>query len=111
MSTADLAVRVYPELENEDFRVLSMIEAGMAQHEFVPTEQIHKFSKVPMDRIVFTLGKLNKLNLTYRSKTSYDGANTELYRLRLPRNPCARQRRHHRQLRPTLRCRQRSRRI
>lgn len=73
MSTADLAVRVYPELENEDFRVLSMIEAGMAQHEFVPTEQIHKFSKVPMDRIVFTLGKLNKLNLTYRSKTSYEG--------------------------------------
>jgi len=73
MSSADLAVQVYRELESEDFRVLHIIEAAMAKHEFVPTEQIQKFSKVPLDRITYTLGKLNKLNLIYRVRGAYTG--------------------------------------
>jgi RIO kinase 2 len=73
MSSADLAVQVYRQLESEDFRVLHIIEAAMAKHEFVPTEQIQKFSKLPMDRIEFTLGKLNKLNLIYRARGAYTG--------------------------------------
>ena len=51
MSSADVAVQVFRELENEDFRVLHIIEAAMAKREFVPVEQIQKFSKLPMDRI------------------------------------------------------------
>ncbi len=66
MSSADLAVQVFRQLAIEDFRVLQMIEAGMAKHEFVPTEQIKNFSKVPLDRIEFTLSKLNKLGLIYQ---------------------------------------------
>ncbi|MFA5571718.1 MAG: serine/threonine protein kinase [Crenarchaeota archaeon] len=73
MSSADVAVKVYEDLASEDFRVLSIIEAGMAHHEFVPTEQIHKFSKVPIDRIIYTLGKLNKLGLIYQTKGAYVG--------------------------------------
>ncbi|HSV49661.1 MAG TPA: RIO1 family regulatory kinase/ATPase [Candidatus Acidoferrales bacterium] len=73
MSTAEQAVAVYRQLETEDFRVLNLIEAGMAQHEFVPTEQIHKFSKLPLDRITYTLGKLNKLNLIYQTRGAYTG--------------------------------------
>lgn len=68
-----MAVQVYRELENEDFRVLSIIEAGMAQHEFVPIEQIQKFSKVPMDRITYSLGKLNKLGLIFQTRATYSG--------------------------------------
>jgi RIO kinase 2 len=73
MSSADLAVAVYPKLENEDFRLLSIIEAGMAQHEYVPVEQLYKLSKVPPDRVTFTLGKLNKLNLIYQNRGAYTG--------------------------------------
>jgi len=73
MSTADLAVKVYRELESEDFRVLNIIEAAMAKHEFVPTEQIQKFAKVPLDRITFILGKLNKLGLIYQTRAAYTG--------------------------------------
>ncbi len=73
MSSAEVAVQVFRELEIEDFRLLQIIEAAMAKHEFVPTEQIHKFSKVPIDRITFTLGKLNKLGLIYQSKGAYTG--------------------------------------
>lgn len=67
------AVQVFRELEKEDFRVLHIIEAAMAKHEFVPTEQIQKFAKLPMERIEFTLGKLHKLNLIYRTRGAYTG--------------------------------------
>ena len=73
MSTADLAVQAYSKLETEDFRLLSLIEAGMAQHEYVPVEQLYKLSKVPPDRITFALGKLNKLNLIYQNRGAYTG--------------------------------------
>jgi RIO kinase 2 len=73
MSSADVAVRVFRELETEDFRILHVIEAAMSKREFVPTEQIQKYAKVPMDRIQFTLGKLNKLGLIFQSKGAYTG--------------------------------------
>ena len=73
MSSAEVAVHVFKELEIEDFRILNIIEAGMSKHEFVPKEQIQRYSKLPMDRINFTLGKLNKLGLTYRTKETYNG--------------------------------------
>ncbi len=73
MSSANEAVKVFRELESEDFRVLHIIEAAMAKREFVPTEQIHKYSKLPLDRINFTLGKLNKLGLIYRTRGAYTG--------------------------------------
>jgi RIO kinase 2 len=73
MSSAEVAVKVFRELENEDFRILQIIETGMAKHEFVPIEQIRNFAKLPMERIEYTLGKLNKLGLTYRTKETYNG--------------------------------------
>jgi len=73
MSSAEVAVKVFKELESEDFRILNIIEAGMSKHEYVPIEQIQKYAKTPMDRIHFTLGKLNKLGLTYRTKETYNG--------------------------------------
>lgn len=73
MSSAEVAVRVFRELDSEDFRVLHIIEAAMSKREFVPTEQIQKYAKLPMDRIQFTLGKLNKLGLIYQSRGAYVG--------------------------------------
>jgi len=73
MSSADVAVKVFRELENEDLRILHVIEAAMSKREFVPTEQIQKYAKVPMDRINFTLSKLNKLGLIFQNKGAYNG--------------------------------------
>jgi RIO kinase 2 len=73
MSSAEAAVKVLREIETEDFRILNIIEAAMAKHEFVPVEQIQKYAKIPMDRVEYILGKLNKLNLTYRTKENYVG--------------------------------------
>lgn len=73
MSSADLAVQVFRQLESEDFRVLNIIEAAMSKREYVPREQIQKYAKVPMDRVDFTLSKLNKLGLTMQSRGAYVG--------------------------------------
>jgi RIO kinase 2 len=73
MSSADLAVQVFRQLESEDFRILNIIEAAMNKCEFVPVEQIQKYAKVPMDRIEYSLNKLNKLGLTRKSRSSYIG--------------------------------------
>ena len=55
------------------FRVLEIIETAMSKRDFVPVEQIQKYAKLPIDRIEFTLGRLNKLGLIYSSKGSYVG--------------------------------------
>ncbi len=73
MSSAEVAVKVFRQLESEDFRILNIIESAMSKREFVPVEQIQKYAKLPMDRIEFTLGKLNKLGLIYRTKGAYVG--------------------------------------
>lgn len=73
MSSVDVAIQAFHLLENEDFRVLNIIEAAMSKREFVPTDLIQKFAKLPMDRIEFTLGKLNKLGLIYQTKRAYIG--------------------------------------
>ena len=73
MSSAEVAVKVFRQLESEDFRVLNIIESAMSKREFVPIEQIQKYSKLPIDRIDFTLSKLSKLGLIYRAKGAYVG--------------------------------------
>ncbi len=73
MSSAEVAVKVFREIEGEDFRVLNIIESAMSKREYVPIEQIQKYAKLPMDRIQFTLSKLHKLGLIYRTKGAYVG--------------------------------------
>ena len=73
MSSAEVAVKVFCELESEDFRILNIIESAMGKHEYVPTEQIRNYSKLPMERVQFTLDKLHKLGLMYRTKGAYIG--------------------------------------
>ena len=73
MSSAEVAVQVFRKLDVEDLRFLQVIEAGMSKREFVPKEQIAKFSKLPMDRVDFSLRKISKLNAIYRMKGAYVG--------------------------------------
>jgi RIO kinase 2 len=74
MSSAEVAVRVFRTLKNEDFRVLQVIETAMSKHEFVPKEQIAKFTKFDLARDTdFRLSRLNKLGLIYRMRGPYVG--------------------------------------
>jgi RIO kinase 2 len=74
MSSADVAVRVFRELENEDLRVLQAIETAMSQREFVSKEQISRFTKFSLDRDTgFRLNRLSKLGLIYSMRGAYLG--------------------------------------
>jgi RIO kinase 2 len=74
MSSAEVAVQVFRKMENEDFKVLQVIETGMSKHEFVPKEQIAKFTKFDLARDTdFRLSRLNKLGLIYQMRGAYVG--------------------------------------
>jgi RIO kinase 2 len=74
MSSADVAVQVFRLLENEDFRVLQVIETAMSEHESVPKEQVAKFTRFNLARDTdFRLSRLNKLGLIYRMRAAYVG--------------------------------------
>jgi RIO kinase 2 len=74
MSSADVAVRVFRELENEDFRVLQAIETAMSEHEFVPKEQIARFTKFNLERDTdFRINRLSRLGLIYQMRRAYTG--------------------------------------
>jgi RIO kinase 2 len=73
MSSAEVAVQVFRTLENEDIRVLQVIEAAKSKHEFVPKEVIAKFTKFSPEETEFRLNRLNKLKLIYRMKGAYVG--------------------------------------
>lgn len=73
MSSADMAVKVFRKLENEDLRVLQIIETAMSEHEFVPEELIVKFAKSNIDEVDFRLSRLNKMGLIYRMRGAYVG--------------------------------------
>jgi RIO kinase 2 len=74
MSSADVAVRVLRELENEDFRVLQAIETAMSEHEFVPKEQIARFTKFDLARDTdFRINRLSRLGLIYQMRAAYTG--------------------------------------
>jgi RIO kinase 2 len=73
MSSADVAVRVFLNLEPEDYRVLLAIEFGMSKHEFVPERDLPKLAGFTHRQIEFRLGRLNKLKLIKRWVGSYVG--------------------------------------
>ena len=90
MSSAEVAVQVFKELEIEDFRILNIIEAGMSKHEFVPKEQIQRYAKLPMDRIDFTLGQTKQAGLNVSNKRNLQWTHPKLRGIRLPshKRPC-----------------------
>lgn len=74
MSSADVAVSVFRSLENDDLRVLQVIETAMSKHEFVSKEQIAKFGKFDLARDTdYRLNRLDKLGLIYRMRRAYVG--------------------------------------
>jgi len=74
MSSADVAVQAFRTLESADLRVLQAIETAMSEHEFVPKQQIARFTKFDLAREAdFRLNRLSKLGLIYQTRSAYVG--------------------------------------
>ena len=73
MSSAEVAVQIFRSLENEDIRVLQVIEAAMNRHEFVPKELIAKFAKFSLQETGFRVSRLQKMRLIRQMRGPYVG--------------------------------------
>ncbi|MEM1566831.1 MAG: serine/threonine-protein kinase RIO2 [Candidatus Bathyarchaeia archaeon] len=67
------AIQAFKNLENEDFRILQVIEAAMTKHEYVPKDVIVKYSKFDAEEVTFRLEKLHNLRLIRQTKQPYLG--------------------------------------
>jgi len=73
MSAADIAVRIYRDLEPEDFRVLSAIELEMSRHRYVPMSDIVRVCRLPEKEVEYRLSRLDGFGLIYRWVGFYVG--------------------------------------
>lgn len=69
----DEALRVFNELDSRDFRILTGIETGMKYFEWVPIEEINKYTRIPFEKMEYKLKKLVRNKLVVRTTQPYEG--------------------------------------
>ncbi|AEH60556.1 RIO-like kinase [Methanosalsum zhilinae DSM 4017] len=69
----DQTVKIFKELDSRDIRILMGIEAGMQRHEWVPVEELMKFTGFTYEKLQFKLGKLMKNDLVLIRSAPYEG--------------------------------------
>jgi RIO kinase 2 len=69
----DEVLRVFKELNSKDFRILTGIEIGMKHFEWVPIEELNKYTKLPFDKMEYRLRKLVLDKLVVRTTQPYEG--------------------------------------
>jgi len=73
MSSVDVAVKVFRQLESEDLRVLLAIELFMSRHRYVPQDEIAKLNGFSAREMEYRLARLDNLGLIYRWTGPYVG--------------------------------------
>lgn len=69
----DEALRVFKELDSKDLRILTGIEMGMKYFEWVPMEELNKYTRLPLDKLEYRLKKLVRNKLVVRNTQPYEG--------------------------------------
>lgn len=69
----DEVIKVFKQLDNKDIRILTGIEIGMKNSEWVPVEDVMKYTRMTYDHISFKLKKLAKLKLLSFTNVPYEG--------------------------------------
>lgn len=69
----DDMLRVFKDLNSKDFRILTGIETGMKHFEWVPLEELNKYTKLPVDKLEYRLKKLVRDKLVVRNTQPYEG--------------------------------------
>ncbi|MGB9133165.1 MAG: serine/threonine-protein kinase RIO2 [Methanosarcina sp.] len=66
-------LRVFKELNSKDFRILTGIEMGMRHFEWVPIDELNKYTKLPFEKLEYRLKKLVLDKLVVRTTQPYEG--------------------------------------
>jgi len=69
----DEVLRVFKDLDSKDFRILTGIETGMKHFEWVPIEELNKYTRLPLDKLEYRLRKLVRDRLVVRTTQPYEG--------------------------------------
>lgn len=69
----DEALRVFKDLDSKDFRILTGIETGMKHFEWVPMEELNKYTRLPFEKLEYRLKKLVRNKLVVRTTQPYEG--------------------------------------
>lgn len=69
----DEALRVFKDLDSKDFRILTGIETGMKHFEWVPIEELNKYTRLPLDKLEYRLKKLVRDKVVVRTTQPYEG--------------------------------------
>ena len=65
--------RIFKELDSKNLRILTGIEIGMRRFEWVPIEELNKYTNLPFDKLEYRLKKLVKNKLVIKNTKSYEG--------------------------------------
>lgn len=69
----DEALRVFKELDSKDFRILTGIETGMKHFEWVPMDELNKYTRLPFEKLEYRIKKLVRNKLVVRTTQPYEG--------------------------------------
>jgi len=69
----DNVIRIFRQLDSKDFRVLTGIELGMKNYEWVPLEELQKFTKYPYGKRKHKKNLLMKNNIVGGTHLTYEG--------------------------------------
>ncbi|TFH03872.1 MAG: serine/threonine protein kinase, partial [Methanosarcina sp.] len=69
----DEVIKVFKKIDAKDFRILTGIETGMKHFEWVPIEELNKYTKMPFDKLEYRLRKLVRDKLVVRTTQPYEG--------------------------------------
>jgi RIO kinase 2 len=69
----DDVLKVFRKLDSKDLRILTGIEIGMKNFEWVPLEEIRKYTKLNFDQLEYRLLKLFRSRMVVGTKSPYEG--------------------------------------
>ncbi|SFM58906.1 serine/threonine-protein kinase RIO2 [Methanolobus profundi] len=69
----DDVVKLFKEMSSKDLRILTGIEIGMKNFEWVPIEEIMKYTRLPYSSLEYRLTLLIKKNMVIGIKNPYEG--------------------------------------
>lgn len=69
----DDVIKQFKELDNKDLRILQGIEMGMKHYEWVPVEELMKFTRLPFAALEYKLRQLMRKKMVVATNTPYEG--------------------------------------
>lgn len=69
----DDVVKLFKELDSKDLRILMGIEIGMKHFEWVPVEDIMKYTRLPYSTLEYKIRSLIRNNMVIRTNNPYEG--------------------------------------